>query len=91
MDGTVQAARELQAVQAVMYLKATALDMEGYGHCRANEDNYQDSLKIMQALKDRHGEDIDFMAPDTVPTGPATDVFAPVDGGQARRVGRIYL
>eukprot|EP00435_Cladocopium_sp_Y103_P035789 s1242_g9.t1 len=83
MDGTVQAARELQAVQAVMYLKAAALDMEGYGHCRANEDNYQDSLKIMQALKDRHGEDIDFMAPDTVPTGPATDVFAPVDGGQA--------
>ena len=83
MDGTVQAARELQAVQAVMYLKATALDMEGYGHCRANEDNYQDSLKIMQALKHRHGDDIDFMAPDTVPTGPATDVFAPVDGGQA--------
>ena len=39
MDGTVQAARELQAVQAVMYLKTTALDMEGYGHCRANEDN----------------------------------------------------
>ena len=37
----------------------------------------------MQALKDRHGDDIDFMAPDTVPTGPATDVFAPVDGGQA--------
>ena len=83
MDGTVQAARELQAVQAVMYLKATAMDMEGYGHCQANEDNYRDSLKIMQALKDRHGDDIDFMAPDTVPTGPATDVFAPVDGGQA--------
>ena len=83
MDGTVQAARELQAVQAVMYLKATALDMEGYGHSRANEDNYRDSLQIMQALKDRHGDDIDFMAPDTVPTGPATDVFAPVDGGQA--------
>ena len=90
MDGTVQAARELQAVQAVMYLKATALDMEGYGHCRANEDNYQDSLKIMQALKDRHGDDIDFMAPDTVPTGPATDVFAPVDGGQAGG-GRVWF
>eukprot|EP00435_Cladocopium_sp_Y103_P025616 s2382_g6.t1 len=87
MDGTVQAARQLQAVQAVMYLKATALDMEGYGHCRANEDNYRDSMKIMQALKDRHGDDIDFMAPDTVPTGPATDVFAPVDGGQASGKG----
>ena len=85
MDGTVQAARELQAVQAVMYIKATAMDMEGYGHCRANEENYEDALKIMQALKDRHGEDIEFMAPDTVPTGPATDVFAPVDGGQAGR------
>ena len=36
MAGTVQAARELQAVQAVMYLKAMALVMEGYGHCRAN-------------------------------------------------------
>ena len=83
MDGTVQAARELQAVQAVMYMKATALDMEGYGHCQANEDNYKDSMKIMQALKDRRGDDIDFMAPDNAPTGPATDVFAPVDGGQA--------
>ena len=68
-----------------MYMKATALDMEGYGHCQANEDNYKDSMKIMQALKDRRGDDIDFMAPDNVPTGPATDVFAPVDGGQAGR------
>ena len=87
MDGTVQAARELQAVQAVMYMRATAMDMEGYGHCRANEENYEDCIKIMQALKDRHGDDIEFMAPDTVPTGPATDVFAPVDGGEAGRGG----
>ena len=82
MDRTVRAARELQGVQAVMYLKATALDMEGYGHCRANEENYRDALKITQALRERHGEDIDFVALDVVPTGPATDVFAPVDGGQ---------
>ena len=83
MDGTVEAARQLQAVQAVMYVKAACMDMEGYGHCRANEENYEDCIKIMQALKDRHGDDIEFMAPDTVPTGPAMDVFAPVDGGEA--------
>jgi hypothetical protein len=39
----------------------------------------------MQALKERHGDDIEFMAPDNVPTGPATDIFAPVEGGEARK------
>ena len=83
LDGTVQAARELQAVQAVMFLKAK-LDNATWTHTRAEEENYQDAMKIIQALKERHGEDIDFMAPDTVPTGPATDIFAPVEGGEAR-------
>ena len=82
LDGTVQAARELQAVQAVMFLKAK-LDNATWTHTRAEEDNYQDSIRIMQALKERHGEDIDFLAPGNVPTGPATDIFAPVEGGEA--------
>ena len=83
LDGTVQAARELQAGQAVMFLKAK-LDNADWTHTRAEEENYEDAMKIIQALKERHGEDIDFMAPSTVPTGPATDIFAPVEGGEAR-------
>ena len=66
-----------------MFLKAK-LDNATWTHTRAEEENYQDAMKIIQALKERHGEDIDFMAPDTVPTGPATDIFAPVEGGEAR-------
>ena len=87
LDGTVQAARELQAVQAVMFLKAK-LDNADWTHTRAEEENYEDAMKIIQALKERHGEDIDFMAPSTVPTGPATDIFAPVEGGEARPTDR---
>ena len=83
LDGTVQAARELQAVQSVMFLKAKMDSVQGWTHSRADEENYRDSICVLQALKDRHGEDIDFMAPDNVPTGPATDIFAPVDGGEA--------
>ena len=82
LDGTVQAARELQAVQAVMFLKAK-LDNVTWTHTRAEEDNYQDSIRIMQALKERHGDDIDFLVPGNVPTGPAMDIFAPVEGGEA--------
>lgn len=89
LDGTVQAARELQAVQAVMFLKAK-LDNSTWTHTRAEEENYQDSMRIMQALKERHGEDIDFMAPSNVPTGPATDIFAPVEGGEAGET-RMYV
>ena len=65
-----------------MFLKAK-LDNATWTHTRAEEDNYQDSIRIMQALKERHGEDIDFLAPGNVPTGPATDIFAPVEGGEA--------
>ena len=82
LDGTVQAARQLQAVQSIMFLKAK-MDTDGVAHSRAEEDNYKDSIRIMQALKERHGEDIDFLAPDHVPTGPATDIYAPVEGGEA--------
>eukprot|EP00913_Durusdinium_trenchii_P021087 g19816.t1 len=82
LDGTVQAARELQAAQSVMFLKAK-MDPAGWVHSRAEEENYRDSMRIMQALKDRHGEDIDFLAPDHVPTGPAQDIFGPVEGGEA--------
>ena len=82
LDGTVQAARQLQAVQSVMFLKAK-MDTRGAAHSRAAENNYKDSMRIMQALKARHGEDIGFLAPDNVHTGPATDIYAPVEGGEA--------
>ena len=85
LDGTVEAARKLQAVQANMYMKAKlAPDQlrDGWAHSRADASNYRDALHIMEALKERHGADIDFLAPDTVPTGPATSFFAPVEGGE---------
>lgn len=91
LDGTVQAARELQAVQSVMYLKANVGGMAGLVHCRADEQNYRDFMHIQQALKERHGGDIEFMAPDHVPTGPVTDIFAPVEGGEAGRRNEIIL
>ena len=85
LDGTVEAARKLQTVQAVMYMKAKMAPAElrdGWSHSRADEQNYQDALKIMEALRERHGGTIDFMAPDFVPTGPANSAFAPVEGGE---------
>ena len=63
LDGTVEAARKLQAVQANMYMKAKlAPDQlrDGWAHSRADASNYQDALRIMEALKERHGADIDF-------------------------------
>ena len=86
LDGTVQAARKLQAVQAAMYMKARLSPSElrdGWSHNRADEQNYRDSLEIMEALRQRHGGSIDFMAPETVPTGSASTAFAPVEGGEA--------
>ncbi|CAE7876440.1 pif1, partial [Symbiodinium necroappetens] len=53
---------------------------DGWVNSKVAEDNYKDSLEIMEALKKRHGGDIDFLAPDTVPTGPASNAFAPVEG-----------
>ena len=89
LDGTVQAARQLQAFQSVMFLKAK-MDTTGVAHSRADENNYKDSIRIMQALKERHGEDIDFLAPDYVPTGPATDIYAPVEGGEALCISVLF-
>ena len=85
LDGTVEAARKLQEVQATMYMKsklAPAHLRDGWSHSRVDECNYQDALEIMEALKERHGANIDFLAPDTVPTGPASSAFAPVEGGE---------
>ena len=84
LDGTVNAARQLQAVQATMYMKAHAS-----AHCRGGwlnskiaEENFKDSLQVLEALRERHGEDIDFLAPDTAATGPASNAFAPVEEGE---------
>jgi len=83
MDGTVNAARKLQAVQATMYMRANMHSGDGWADSKVAQDNYEDSLKIMEALKQRHGDDIDFMAPEHVPTGAAGDAFAPVEDGEA--------
>ena len=85
MDGTLEAARKLQAVQATMYMKAKihpAHLRDGWANSKVAQENYEDSMKILEALKERHGDEIDFMAPDHVPTGAAGDAFAPVEGGQ---------
>ena len=86
LDGTVQAARKMQAVQAAMYMKAKLSPSElrdGWSHSRVDEQNYRDSLEIMAALQRRHGGNIDYLAPETVPTGSASTAFAPVEGGEA--------
>ena len=85
MDGTVNAARKLQAVQATMYMKARMHPghlRDGWANSQVAQDNYEDSLKILEALKERHGDDIDFATPDHVPTGAAGDAFAPVEEGE---------
>ena len=85
MDGTVNAARKLQAVQAAMYMRARmhpAHLRDGWANSKVAQDNYEDSLKILEALKERHGDDIDFVAPDHVPTGAPGDAFAPVEEGE---------
>ena len=85
MDGTVNAARKLQAVQAVMYMKARmhpAHLRDGWANSKIAQDNYEDSIQILEALKARHGDDIEFAAPDHVPTGAPGDAFAPVEGGE---------
>lgn len=74
-----------------MYLKANVGGMAGLVRCGADEQNYRDFMHIQQALQERHGGDIEFMAPDHVPTGPVTDIFAPVEGGEAGRRNEIIL
>ena len=85
MDGTVNAARKLQAVQAAMYMRARmhpAHLRDGWANSKVAQDNYEDSLKVLEALKEWHGDEIDFAAPDHVPTGAAGDAFAPVEEGE---------
>ena len=85
MDGTLEAARKLQAVQATMYMKAKihpAHLRDGWANSKVAQENYEDSMKILEALKERYGDDIDFAAPDHVPTGAAGDAFAPVEEGE---------
>ena len=85
MDGTVNAARKLQAVQATMYMRARIPPghlRDGWANSKVAQDNYEDSLKILEALKQRHGDDIEFLAPEHVPTGAAGDAFAPVEDGE---------
>ena len=85
LDGTVDAARKLQAVQATMYMKAKmhpANLRDGWANSKVAEENYKDSLQILEALKERYGGDIDFLAPDSVPTGAALNAFAPVEEGE---------
>ncbi|CAE7243226.1 pfh1 [Symbiodinium sp. KB8] len=84
MDGTLEAARKLQAVQATMYMKAKihpAHLRDGWANSKVAQDNYEDSLKVLEALKERHSDEIDFTAPDDVPTGADADAFAPVEEG----------
>ena len=85
MDGTLEAARKLQAVQATMYMKAKihpAHLRDGWANSKVAQENYEDSLKVLGALKERYGDEIDFTAPDDVPTGADADAFAPVEEGQ---------
>ncbi|CAJ1367210.1 unnamed protein product [Effrenium voratum] len=83
MDGAVEAARQLFAVQLDLYIKANMASAEdGWVSACADERKYQDSLAVMQALKDRHGGEFEFDAPDDIPSGLASDMFAPVDGGE---------
>ena len=55
---------------------------DGWANSKVAQDNYEDSLKILEALKERHGNDIDFVAPDHVPTGAPGDAFPPVEEGE---------
>ena len=83
LETTVIAAKEIQKVQAAMYIKANIRsNLKGWTLSRYEQDKYKDSLQIMQTLKQRHGADIDFDTPETVPSGLASDVFAPVQCGE---------
>ena len=82
MDGTVAAARQLQKVQATMYLKSqiTALPI---GVPSVEQEKYEGALQIMHALRRRHGDVLVHNIPDTIPSGLAAEAFAPLEGGEA--------
>ena len=84
LNNTIAAAREIQRVQATMYLKASIRSsLRGWTLSRFDQDKYKDSIQIMQCLRNRNGRDFDFDAPDNVPSGVASDAFAPVEAGEA--------
>ena len=77
LNNTIGAAREIQRVQATMYLKASIRSsLRGWTLSRFDQDKYKDSIKIMQCLRNRHGRDFAFDAPDNAPSGIANDAFA---------------
>ena len=85
LNNTIGAAREIQRVQATMYLKASIRSsLRGWTLSRFDQDKYKDSIKIMQCLRNRHGRDFAFDAPDNAPSGIANDAFAPVEAGEER-------
>ncbi len=87
LESTVIAAKEIQKVQASMYIKASIRsNLKGWTLSKYEQDKYKESLQIMQTLKQRHGTDIDFDAPEMVPSGLASDVFAPVQAGEDTRL-----
>ena len=81
MDGTVAAARQLQKVQATMYLKSL-ISGANASVPSVEQEKYEGALQIMHALRQRHGTDIMYDVPDFVPSGLAAEAFAPVDGGE---------
>ena len=83
LNNTVQAAKEIQRVQATMYLKASIRsNLRGWTLSRFEQDKYRDSLRIMQSLQERHGKIIEFDTPDTAPSGMPSDIYAPVECGE---------
>ena len=68
MDGTVAAARQLQKVQATMYLKSL-ISTSQVTTPSVEQEKYENALKIMQLLRQRHGDQILMDVPDRVPSG----------------------
>ena len=79
MDGTVAAARQLQKVQATMYLKAQITAMP-FSVQSVEQERYEGAMQIMHSLRQRHGGDFLHDIPDTVPSGLAAEAFAPLEG-----------
>ena len=81
MDGTVAAARQLQKVQATMYLKSL-ISTSTVTVPSIEQEKYMGALQIMHSLRHRHGDEIAPEIPDTVPTGLAAEAHAPIEGGE---------
>ena len=81
MDGTVAAARQLQKVQATMYIKSI-ISTAAVSVPSVEQERYSGALQIMQMLRQRHGSEIAREVPDSVPTGLAAEAHAPIEGGE---------